>query len=103
MISSDQFLTSRGARWTPDGKKLLLVGGEGGSAGIASTGGRGSSMLYSVAFAPIEKDPTDHDINTEAQAEAEAAAGNTGGGRGGRGAAGQRGGEDRLGRHRPPH
>ena len=87
MISSDQFLTSRGARWTPDGKKLLLVGGEGGSAGIASPGGRGSSMLYSVAFAPIEKDPTDHDINTEAQAEAEAAAGNTGGGRGGRGAA----------------
>ncbi len=87
MISSDRFLTSRGARWTPDGKKLLLIGGRGGSAGIASTGGRGSAQLYSVALNPIDKDPNDHDINTEEQAEAAEAAGNAGGARGGRGAA----------------
>ncbi len=89
MIASDKFLTSRGARWTPDGKKLLFIGGQGGSSGIASTGGRGSSLLYSFAFNPIDKDPNDHDINTEEQAVAAdaAGAGNTGGGRGGRGAA----------------
>lgn len=85
MIASDRFMTSRGARWTPDGKKLLLIGGKGGSAGIASTGGRGSALLYSVALNPLEKDPADHDINTEAQAEAAEEAGNTGGGRGARG------------------
>jgi len=65
-IKGDQFSTSRGARWTPDGKKLLLIGGQGGSAGIASTGGRGSSMLYRVAFNPIDKDPNDNDIESAA-------------------------------------
>src|SRR5271157_2956215 len=89
MIACDQFMVSRGAKWTPDGKKLLLLGGV-SVAGIASTSGRGSSQLYSVALTHIEKDPTDRDVNTEAQAEA--AAQETGalpgpGGRGGRGAA----------------
>src|ERR1039458_4272204 len=43
-----------------------------------------------MALMPFEKDPNDHDINTEAQAEAEAAAtaATGGGGRGGRGGAG---------------
>ena len=27
MISSDQFQIAQGATWTPDGKKLLFVGG----------------------------------------------------------------------------
>ncbi len=70
MIASDKFLTARGARWTPDGRKLLFIGGQGGTSGIASTGGRGSSLLYSFAFNPIDKDPNDHDINTEEQAVA---------------------------------
>ena len=87
MIVSDRFMTSRGARWTPDGKKLLLIGGKGGASGIASTGGRGSVQLFSVALNPIDKDPNDHDINTEEQAEAAEAAGAGNGGRGGRGAA----------------
>ncbi len=86
MISSDQFMTSRGAKWTPDGKKLLLLGGQGGGAGIASTGGRGSSQLFALALTPFEKDPNDHDIDTEAQAEAALAEAPAGGGRGGRGA-----------------
>ncbi len=84
MIASDQFMTSRGAKWTPDGKKLLVLGGNGGGAGIASTGGRGSSQLYSVAVTPIEKDPNDRDVDTEAQAEA--VPDTPAGGRGGRGA-----------------
>ena len=87
MVTGEQFMTSRGAKWTPDGKKLLFLGGQGGSNGIASTGGRGTSLLYSMAFTPFEKDPNDHDINTEAQAETELAA-TGGGGRGGRGGAG---------------
>jgi tricorn protease len=85
MIASDQFMIARGAKWTPDGKKLLLLGGV-GVAGIASTAGRGSAQLYSVALTHMEKDPNDRDVNTEAQAEAadrETAAA----GRGGRGAA----------------
>src|SRR6185369_1166708 len=70
MVTSDQFMTSRGARWSPDGKKLLVLGGNGGGAGIASTGGRGTSQLYSIALTPIEKNPDDRDVDTEAQAEA---------------------------------
>jgi tricorn protease len=87
MIHSDEFLVSRGAKWTPDGKKLLLLGGVGAVASIASTGGRGSSQLFGLALTRVDKDPSDRDINTEEQAEAamqEAASG----GRGGRGAGG---------------
>ena len=86
-ITSQQFMTSRGARWTPDGKKLLLLGGQGGSAGIASTGGRGNTGLYAIPLTPVEKDPTDRDIDTEAQAEA-MPPDTPAGGRGGRGGAG---------------
>jgi len=86
-IESDRFMTGRGARWTPDGKKVLLIGGQGGNAGIASTGGRGSTGLYSVALTPIEKDPTDRDIDTEAQAQAMPPE-TANAGRGGRGGAG---------------
>src|SRR6185369_8030641 len=60
-------------------------GGNGGGAGIASTGGRGTSQLYSIALTPIEKNPDDRDVDTEAQAEAALEA-NAGAGRGGRGA-----------------
>ncbi|HEY2017104.1 MAG TPA: S41 family peptidase [Bryobacteraceae bacterium] len=84
-IKSDQFMSSRGAKWTPDGKKLLVLGTNGGGAGIASTGGRGTSQLFSIALTPIEKDPNDRDIDTEAQAEA-AVETPAAGGRGGRGA-----------------
>jgi tricorn protease len=83
-ILSNQFMTSRGARWTPDGKKLLVIGGQGGSSGIASTGGRGSTGLYAISLTPVEKDPTDRDIDSEAQAMA-AANEAPAGGRAGRG------------------
>jgi tricorn protease len=85
-IVSDKFLTSRGAKWTADGKKLLVIGGLGGSSGIASTGGRGATGLYVLPLNPLEKDPTDRDINTEAQAEAADTAA-TAAGRGARGGA----------------
>ncbi|MHB8524028.1 MAG: S41 family peptidase, partial [Limisphaerales bacterium] len=69
VIESDAFLVSNGARWTPDGKKLVLVGGFGAPA--MSSLNRSSMQLYSVALTRIQKDPEDdRDINTEAQAQA---------------------------------
>ncbi len=83
MIGGDEFLISNGAKWTPDGKRILFLGGV-GAAGIAELN-RPSSQLYSVALTPIEKDPSDRGIDTEAQAEAaqETAQGSGRGGRGG--------------------
>ena len=89
MISSDQFQISQGARWTPDGKKLLLIGGVSLPA-MASQGFRGTpNQLYAISLTRVEKDPTDRDVNTEEQALAqleEAPAG----ARGGRGGATRR-------------
>ena len=68
MIGSEQFLVSEGARWTPDGKKLLLLGGVGAPA--MSSLNRTTMQLYSVSLTHIAKDPEDRDVNTEAQAEA---------------------------------
>lgn len=71
MIGGDDFLLSNGARWTPDGKKIVFLGGVGAPSMAALN--RTSYQLYSVALTPIEKDPNDRDIDTEAQAEAAAA------------------------------
>ncbi len=69
-IEGEDFLMSSGAKWTPDGKKLLLLGGVGAPA--MSSLNRTTTQLYSVAFTHIDKNPEDErDINTEAQAQAE--------------------------------
>ena len=87
-ITSDQFLLARGAKWTPDGKKIVFIAGFGAPA-MASTN-RTTVSLWSVALTRIDKDPDEgRDVNTEAQAEAasqDAAQGGRGG-RGGMGAA----------------
>ena len=67
MIGGEEILISRGARWTPDGKKLLFLGGV-GAAGIAQLG-RTTMQLYSVSLTPMEKDPSDRGVDTEEQAE----------------------------------
>jgi len=85
MIGTDGVLISSGAKWTPDGRKLLFLGGVGAS-GIAQLG-RATMQLYGVSLTPIDKDPADRGIDTEAQAEA-AAQDAAPAGRGGRGAAG---------------
>jgi tricorn protease len=84
MIGHDDFLLSSGAKWTPDGKKLLLIGGV-GAPSMASLN-RTTTQLYAVPLTPVEKEPGPGDINTEEQAMA--AAGDNAGaaGRGGRGA-----------------
>jgi tricorn protease len=82
MITSDQFQISTGAKWTADGKKLLVIGGV-NLPSMASQGFRGSpSQLFAISLSRIDKNPDDRDINTEEQAQA---ALSEGAGRGGRG------------------
>ncbi|HEY2588131.1 MAG TPA: S41 family peptidase [Tepidisphaeraceae bacterium] len=87
VIGSEQFLVSSGAKWSPDGKKLLLLGGTGAAA--MSSLNRTTMQLYSVPLTHVVKDPEDRDVNTEAQAQADERSGRTGRpGRGGPGGAG---------------
>jgi tricorn protease len=66
-IGSDNFLLARGAKWTPDGKKIVFLAGT-GAPSMASLN-RTTMSLYSVALTRIDKDPEEgKDINTEAQA-----------------------------------
>ena len=78
-IDSDQFVTASGAKWTPDGKKLIFIAGTGAPA--MSSLNRTTYQLYGLAFTHVTKDPNDKDIDTEAQAASQPAAN----GRGGRG------------------
>ena len=68
MIGGEDFLQSSGARWTPDGKKLLLIGGAGAPAMAALN--RTVTQLYAVALQPAEKAPDTNEINSEEQAMA---------------------------------
>lgn len=68
MIGADDFLMSSGAKWTPDGKKLVFLAGVGAPA--MSSLNRPSMQLYSVALTHLDKDPYNHDVDTEAEAEA---------------------------------
>ena len=68
MIGAEDFLLSSGAKWTPDGKKLLLLGGVGGPSMAALN--RTTLQLFSVALTHIDKNPDDRDVDTEEQAEA---------------------------------
>jgi len=70
-IGSDEFLMSSGAKWTPDGRKLLLLGGIGAPAMSALN--RTVLQLYSISLTRNDKNPDDHDVDTEAQAELAAA------------------------------
>ncbi len=83
-VEMESFLTSTGARWTADGKKLLLLGGT-GVASMASLA-RTPMQLYSVALVRQEKDPDDRDVDTEEQAQASTESARRGPGQGGAGA-----------------
>ena len=67
MIGADEFLQSSGAKWTPDGKKLLVLGGVGAPSMAALN--RTTLQLYSVSLTRLDKGPDDG-VDTEAQAEA---------------------------------
>ncbi len=83
MIGGEDFLQSSGARWTADGKKLLLIGGTGAPAMAALN--RTVTQLYAVALQPAEKAPDTNEVNSEEQAMV--AALDPPAGRGGRGGA----------------
>jgi len=78
MIGGDQFMVSYNAKWTPDGKTIVLLGGVGAPA--MSSLNRTSLQVYAVPLTRITRNPDEGDINTEAQAEG-GSAGNAGGGR----------------------
>jgi len=68
-LRSDLFQFSSGAKWTPDGKKLVFLAGISAPA-MASQGFRGSpAQLYSFNLIKQDKAPESRDINTEAEAQ----------------------------------
>lgn len=70
VLRSDLFQYSTGAKWTPDGKKLVFLGGINAPA-MASQGFRGSpAQLYSFNLTKQDKAPESRDINSEAEAQA---------------------------------
>src|SRR5262245_38735711 len=83
-ISDDSLLyAENGAVWTGDGRYLVFTSSEFTSAGIATTGGLQTTMeLWALPLRDQDRDPTNRDIDNEAQALAADS-----GGRGGRGGA----------------
>ena len=53
MIGADEFLISNGAKWTPDGKKLLLLGGALGNAFDRVINGGGVTDFINFHFWPV--------------------------------------------------
>jgi tricorn protease len=81
-IDDDDLFSSSGARFTPDGKRLIFLGGyvQGGSAAVRDN----RASLYSVSLAREERDPMSKDVDDEEAAlAAERAAGERGGRPGG--------------------
>jgi tricorn protease len=88
-VSDDRLLYAESnAIWTADGRYLVFTSAEGFSNGIATQGGVGTTMaLWALSLRDQERDPTNRDVDNEAQGlAAEAAArqssrrGETGGG-----------------------
>jgi tricorn protease len=80
-LSDDVLFASSGARFTPDGKKLIFLGGyvQGGSATLRDN----VAALYSVALAREDRDPLSRDVDDEEQGQAaERSASERGAGRG---------------------
>jgi tricorn protease len=67
-LNDDLLFSALAPRWTPDGKKLIFLGGyvQGGSATLREN----AAALYSVSLSEEEKDPMSRDIDSEATAEA---------------------------------
>ncbi len=67
-IIDDVLFATTGARWSRDGKRLVLLGGyvQGGSAALRAN----TASLYSVSLTREEKDSLSRDIDDEEQAAA---------------------------------
>jgi tricorn protease len=90
-VSDDSLLYSEtNAIWTADGRYLVFTSSEGASSGIASQGGISTTMeLWALSLRDQDRDPTNRDIDNEAQGLAAEAAARQNTGRGGGAAAAQ--------------
>jgi tricorn protease len=86
-VSDDSLLYSENnAVWTADGRYLVFTSSEGASNGIASQGGLNTTMeLWALSLRDQERDPTNRDIDNEAQGLVAEAAARQNSGRGGGG------------------
>ncbi len=98
-VSDDSLLYSEtNAIWTADGRYLVFTSSEGASSGIASQGGISTTMeLWALSLRDQDRDPTNRDIDNEAQGLAAEAAARQNTGRGG---GGRRSRADARGSHR---
>jgi tricorn protease len=66
-FSDERLFASSSPRWTPDGKKLIFLGGyvQGGSATLRQN----VAALYSVSLTKEDKDPMSRDIDSEEAAQ----------------------------------
>ena len=89
-ISDDSLLYSESnAVWTADGRYIVFTSTEGTTSGIASQGGLSPTMgLWAVSLRDQERDPSNRDIDNEAQGLAAEAAARQNTGRGGAAGAG---------------
>jgi tricorn protease len=83
-ISDDTLLyAENNAVWTADGRYLVFTSSEGTNNGIATQGGLQTTMsLWALSLRDQERDPTDRDIDNEAQGVAAEAAARQNAGRG---------------------
>jgi len=67
-ITDDGLFASSSARWTPDGRKLIFLGGyvQGGSATLRQN----VAALYNVSLTKEDRDPVSRDIDDEEAAQA---------------------------------
>jgi tricorn protease len=88
-ISDDSVQYSEtNAAWTADGRYIVFTSSEGASNGIATQGGINTTMaLWVLALRDQERDPSDRDIDNEAEGLAAEAAARQNTGRGGGGGA----------------
>ena len=74
LIGVDDLFSARDARWTADGKKLIVAAGV-FQQGMASLGRRSAVQLYSVTLGREDKNPLSRGIDTEEEATAQATVG----------------------------
>jgi tricorn protease len=88
-ISDDRVQYSEtGAAWTADGRYIVFTSAESASNGIATQGGINTTMrLWVLSLRDQERDPSDRDIDNEAEGLAAEAAARQNTGRGGSGGA----------------
>src|SRR5207244_674558 len=83
-ITGEESYSDSGAVWTPDGKRLVYLAGT--DVGNIGQAGRSTAQIYAVNLSPEDKDPTDRDVDSEADAQRQQRE-QRAGGRGGRGPA----------------